>query len=423
MTWIRSWALWQAPRGVILVVLATVAVACASVLWNVEARPSAAGRDWVLLVVLVVVGDVTDRVKERIGRVVRSRAASGGADITVSTDSVWIVVAIVTLPVHLVAVVAVLLSLGTDVRWHRSRPADAPFPLRRLVFNAAIVLTSSTWAAHGYHAVVHVLHGPQAGALPVGGVLLGGLAATLLMGVIQMGTLGLIMIGCGEPVRAVPRLLVSSAPDELGLGSLGLLLAVAWQTDPLLLLAGMPVVMHLQQALLHRQLREATERDPKTGLLSVGHWREQAERALVAGRSRGGEVGVLLLDLDHFKAVNDTYGHLVGDELLVAAAQAMRAAVREGDLVGRFGGEEFVVLLPGADATVAGAVAERLRLAVADLTVTLPDGDGQVQVTASVGGALFPVDGYSLDELLTRADRALYVAKHAGRDRVAFATR
>nr|WP_298456100.1 GGDEF domain-containing protein [uncultured Cellulomonas sp.] len=320
MTWIRRWALWQTPRGVAVIVLATVVAACATVLLHVGAWTSADRHDWLLLAVLVVIGDVTDRVKERLGWVVRSRAGSGGADITVSTDTVWIVVAIVALPVHLVGLLSVLLLLATDVRWHRSRPADAPFPLHRVVFNAAMVATSSSWAAHAYHAVVSALQG-QGEVPPVGAVLLGGLVATLLMDVVQMTTLGLIVVACGEPERVVPRLLVSSAPDELGLGSLGLLLAVAWQTDPLLLLAGMPVVMHLQQALLHRQLREASERDPRTGLLSAGHWRERAERALVTVRARSTPLGVLLVDLDHFKTVNDTHGHLAGDRLLVAAAR------------------------------------------------------------------------------------------------------
>lgn len=422
MTWIRRWTLWQAPRGVIAVVWLTFAVAVATLYGLVASWSAPTVEGWVLLSALVLVGDLSDRVKERIGRVIHARTASGAADITVSTDSVWILAAIVTLPVHLVALLAVLLSLGTDIRWRRSRPADSPFPLHRAMVNAAMVMTSSTCGALAYSTLGGALHAPGTAALPVGAMLLGGLTATVLMVVIQMTTLGLITIACGGPVRAVPRLMWSSMADELGLGSLGLLLAVAYQTDPLLLITGIPVVGHLQQSLLHRQLREAAGHDAKTGLVSADRWQERAERTLSTTRSRQGKLGVLLLDLDHFKHVNDTHGHLVGDDVLTAVAQSMRDAVRADDLVGRFGGEEFVILLPGADATRTAQLAERLRLAVKATEVPAQDGGRSVRVTASVGAAVFPGAGWTLHALLEQADRALYAAKRAGRDRVVLST-
>jgi diguanylate cyclase (GGDEF)-like protein len=114
--------------------------------------------------------------------------------------------------------------------------------------------------------------------------------------------------------------------------------------------------------------------------------------------------------------VNDTHGHLVGDQVLVGVASTLCGQLRDYDVVGRFGGEEFVVLLPGADTVEACRVAERLRGRVRRLAV--PAEDGTVAVTISVGVALFRMHGEDLIELLAAADLALYRAKQSGRDRV-----
>ena len=107
----------------------------------------------------------------------------------------------------------------------------------------------------------------------------------------------------------------------------------------------LPPVLVLHRAVLVHQLAEAARTDLKTGLLNAAAWHTQAERALSRNRRDDSPRGVLVLDLDHFKRVNDTYGHLAGDNVLVAVADALRGEVRDRDLVGRFGGEEFVVLL------------------------------------------------------------------------------
>jgi diguanylate cyclase (GGDEF)-like protein len=133
-------------------------------------------------------------------------------------------------------------------------------------------------------------------------------------------------------------------------------------------------------------------------------------------------MGVLLLDLDHFSHINNTRGHLAGDHALRAVATELRRQVRDGDLVGRWGGEEFVVLLPGADPTAARQVAERIRAAVRAPLTDLPGAvhgtDGDLRITASLGVAAYPAHGATVDELLLAADTALYRAKRNGRDRV-----
>ena len=144
-----------------------------------------------------------------------------------------------------------------------------------------------------------------------------------------------------------------------------------------------------------------------------------------AQRSQGG-AAVLILDLDHFKLVNDRHGHLAGDRVLSSVAAALRAEVRDNDLVGRFGGEEFVIMLPGHegaayDRAELEAVADRIRRRIDELGVEIATPDGPLTVedlSVSVGGATFPHDAADLDGLLEVADSALYAAKRAGRNAV-----
>jgi diguanylate cyclase (GGDEF)-like protein len=133
-----------------------------------------------------------------------------------------------------------------------------------------------------------------------------------------------------------------------------------------------------------------------------------------ASRRRDEPVGACMLDIDRFKSINDTWGHPAGDAVLVAAAARIQAAIRAEDLVGRWGGEEFLVLLVAGSPETVFLVGERARTALAASPIALPDGT-EVTVTVSVGCA--SARGGSPEELIARADGALYRAKHAGRNR------
>jgi diguanylate cyclase (GGDEF)-like protein len=199
--------------------------------------------------------------------------------------------------------------------------------------------------------------------------------------------------------------------------------ATLWTTNPLLVLAAVPPVLLLARSLPPEELLAAARTDPKTGLANASWWRQVADAELARARRAGRPLSVLLVDIDHFKRVNDRYGHLFGDAVLVAVAEALRAATRPWDLVGRFGGEEFVVLLADVDLPTAAEIAERIRRQVAAARCPLDrphlDG-GAVGVTVSIGVAVCePPAG--LPESLEAADAALYRAKAEGRDRVGVA--
>jgi diguanylate cyclase (GGDEF)-like protein len=201
----------------------------------------------------------------------------------------------------------------------------------------------------------------------------------------------------------------------------GLLVAIACVLSPVLLIVALPPVILLQRSLLHQQLRAAARTDAKTGLLNAAAWQREADTEIARVLRSRQSLALLLVDIDHFKQVNDTHGHLAGDQVLAALADVLRQQVRETDVVGRFGGEEFVVLLPGADTAEAIKVAERLRAQVG--TMVTSAADVEVTVTVSIGAALLGQHGDELRALLTAADLALYRAKKAGRNQVCLSDR
>jgi diguanylate cyclase (GGDEF)-like protein len=197
---------------------------------------------------------------------------------------------------------------------------------------------------------------------------------------------------------------------------LGVLVTIACALTPVLILVALPPVMLLQRSLMHQQLQAAARTDAKTGLLNAAAWQREADTEIARANRTGESLALLLIDIDHFKRVNDAHGHLAGDQVLIGVAGTLVSQLREYDVIGRFGGEEFVVLLPGADILEGCRVAERLRNRVRRLSV--PADDESVTVTVSVGVALFRTHGQDLLELLASADLALYRAKKSGRDRI-----
>jgi diguanylate cyclase (GGDEF)-like protein/PAS domain S-box-containing protein len=172
---------------------------------------------------------------------------------------------------------------------------------------------------------------------------------------------------------------------------------------------------------LREALRTQSVRDPLTGLYNRRYLEEVLDREVRRAARAAQSLGVLMIDLDHFKSFNDTYGHDAGDAVLRETGASLTRGIRAEDFVCRFGGEEFVVILPTANLEAAYARAERLRLKMMELSV-LHQGKSMGMLTVSIGVAVFPDHGVSPKELMAAADAALYEAKRGGRNQVGVAS-
>ncbi|WP_460441621.1 GGDEF domain-containing protein [Amycolatopsis stemonae] len=365
--------------------------------------------------VLVALGVAQAEMSRRIERL--RRWMSGQTHINVT--SVWYLAGVVLLPPAWVALLAVVLYTHLWVRvWRQVRTR----PAHRFVASTAWAMLSC-FAASSVLAVSG-LHGSQMQTAR------GLVALCLAAAVFELVNVGLVAAGIYlyTSQRSAADLIGTWEDNafELATLCLGGLAALALVEQPVLVVFVVaPLLLLHRYLLLKQQLQVTAVTDEKTGLLNTAGWHESAvrEHARVLRRgATGSGFAVLMIDLDHFKRINDTYGHLTGDDVLAAVAVAISGSVRQGDTVGRFGGEEFVVLLPGIGRADVLGIAERVRVAVGELNVVISTGSGTVRVSGlsvSIGVAQYPDAGPALDDVLRAADAALYRAKEAGRNRVA----
>jgi len=201
---------------------------------------------------------------------------------------------------------------------------------------------------------------------------------------------------------------------------LGVLITVVVGVNAALAIFAVPTVLLIRRFMMHAQLLAQSRLDTKTGLLNSSTWETEAAAEVARAVRTHSPLAVALIDIDHFKVVNDTHGHLVGDTVLRAVTDAIQEHLRSYDLAGRFGGEEFVVLLPQAREADAISIAERLRTHVEAMTI--PTGkdnepDTYVRLTISVGVAALNENTRELNDLMAAADAAMYIAKQSGRNR------
>ncbi|MFL6122858.1 diguanylate cyclase [Actinophytocola sp.] len=390
-------------------------LAIAFIVFATVTAPGPIGADWLRGATLAVCATVHLQLSRRQEERRRSRKHTVQIDLV----GIWSFAGVVVLPIHL-ALLAIVLS--RTQRWFVARR-----PLYRFTFSTSSVLL----AAVATHETLQSLGVNDWSRLDVpqsftafGVLLLGGLVYFASQAVV-IGA-GAILLSTTRPtIRSV---LGTREDNELEVVTiaLGTVAAILLVNVPAALVIMVAVGVIANRIAEVRQLQEDVRTDPKTGLLNMRGWREVAEREMTRASRDAQQCALLMVDLDHFKNINDTWGHPAGDDVLEYVAHALRSATRASDVIGRFGGEEFVLLLPDADTEEAEAAGERIRQTISELHVPTTDKrGGPVAIserTTSIGVAVYPVHAEALDSLLQAADAAVYEAKEGGRNQVRLAS-
>jgi diguanylate cyclase (GGDEF)-like protein len=402
----RSWELWSLPRDLVRYLILAEVVAG---LWTVTAvlSETVTRPELIRFGVLAVLFAAFQQISPRIERMRIRMADSHQIDMT----SVWTFAGVIALPAGLAALLAVLISVCMAVL--RLRAGIHPY---RQMFLSC--LTGS--------AIVHLSTGQLdrlSGGAGAAGIVL--LAMVVYTAVNTSMIAGAIFLAARPlPVRALFGTAEENALEVATLCLGGMTGLTVVYTPWLTVLSIIPLVV-LQRGALIKQLEVAATTDPKTGLLNAVAWRQIAQKEIARAARDRHTVALMIIDMDRFKAVNDTHGHLVGDAVLVAVAERLTSELRQYDSIGRFGGEEFVAVLPEVDLETARSISHRILTRVRELEVFSPDAPTVPLggFSASIGLALYPDAGADVEGLLHVADSALYAAKSAGRDRVESITR
>lgn len=404
------WALLAMPLPSIGYILSVLAVYGGLAGWEFG-RTAPRGWDIVLFAALMACGAICVEATRRLGQ-----------PVGVSRDLLsawWLPIALLLPPGYALAAPA-LLGLLLYVRVRRG-------PVYRRVFSSAALGLAGASASILFRALAPVApQAPASGWLTYPGPQEGfvrpeqaGLAVCCAVLFAVLNTcLVAVAAWLAEPDARLADMLWDRERMLLDLTEtcVGILVTIACALSPLLLCVALPPVILLQRSLMHQQLKAAARTDAKTGLLNATTWQREADAEIARALRFDEPVALLLADVDHFKRVNDTYGHLAGDDVLRGLSAELRQQVRESDIVGRFGGEEFVILLSKTTPEEALRIAERIRRGSGVIQVLA--GETPVSVTISIGVAVLGVHGRDLFELLAAADLALYRAKEMGRDRV-----
>jgi diguanylate cyclase (GGDEF)-like protein len=365
--------------------------------------------DWIHLLILAGGSMVHVEAARGIERL-REVAAEGIP--YVNLKGMWTFAGALILPPPLAASLIALTYLHSWFRLRRVSP-------HRWFFSAATIVLAAAAAAAALSTITPADYpGYPSGPIGLVAVVTAGLAYWFVNYSLVVGAV-LLSKPDGRAQDALGRL----SDQLIGAGSLGLGVAVAVLLlhEPWSVLVLLLTVLGLHRALLVDQFQAAARKDANTGLANTVFWHDMARKELARSERTKAPLGVLYLDLDHFKTVNDTHGHLAGDEVLRAIADDLRHELRTDDLVGRLGGEEFAVLLPDTTPTDTTLAGERIRRRIEVLRVKVTTDKGSAELdgfTCSVGAATYPAAGHALDEVLLAADTALYAAKNAGRNTV-----
>jgi diguanylate cyclase (GGDEF)-like protein len=415
--WVHSWALWSHPRCAVVLVFAVVVLAAGTTTATAVLVPVGADdltRFAALLCCALVHLETTTSIERR-----RRSAGMDTKRPHLDMRSVWHVAGLLLLPPVLVTAMVLVTAAH---QWLRVRPGGKVRPPHRVVYSTAAILVANQVTT----AVLLPAPGPFPG-IPTGfaGAVLVAAALTLRW-VVNYG-LVVAVIMLSDPAARTIRTVAPRDIQLLEIAANGTAPAVAVMLvhTPAMLPLLLAALIVFHRAVLVHELQDAIRTDEKTGLLNAVAWNRLAAHELSRAERAGSSLGVLMLDLDHFAQVNAVHGHPASDDVLRAVAAALRAEVRAYDHVGRFGGDEFVVALPGVSVEDLCAVGERLRHRISRLAVDLPNSRIRATatgLTASIGAARYPdAAATTMEALLLAADTACYAAKRAGRDRVELA--
>ncbi|HEU5270438.1 MAG TPA: GGDEF domain-containing protein [Jatrophihabitans sp.] len=403
---LRAWEIWATPRAMCAYVLLVEAI----VLPWALLLPLAGGvgtTDLARAGLIAGLAICFEELSIRTARL-RNRLASYSY---VDMNSVWTFGAAVVLPAALIAPLCVVVIGNTWLRHGRS----GGYRIYRQFFAGTVALASCYLA----HAVLLV----EPGRLPITTRPASVLCLCAALAGYMVANAGLLHTAIYLAVRPADlRSLFGSWDDialELATLCLGGMIALALLRSPLLAMLVIPPMYVLQRSVLTKQLEIAATTDAKTGLLNAATWHQVASVELArAERERYG-AALLIIDMDNFKLINDAHGHLTGDDVLKAVADCLAEEMRGYDSVGRFGGEEFVVVLSEVDEFSALTISERLRVRIGSLQVPSRADDSILTgLSCSIGLACYPSHGTDAETLLHAADAAMYAAKRNGRNRV-----
>ncbi len=402
---VRDWAWWQLP-GVLRAYVALVPLAAVALTGFAASQTTWHASDLVkyclLLGCALVSVAATPRIAYTQGALVRDFL------------TVWVLPVAILLPPVYSMVLPVPLYVLTQRRVHRG-------VVYRRVFTAAAIGLCYGGASLVFRAFPASFAG---GAIGTGTHALTwalAVAACEIIGRNGHRFLFLAAIKLSDPtVRLADRELSrESLQADFAEFDLGVLVTLVVGVNPVLAVFAVPSVLLARRFIMHAQLLAQSRIDTKTGLLNASTWEREATVEIARAVRTGSPLAVALVDIDHFKLVNDTYGHLAGDKALRAVTDALRSGLRSYDLAGRFGGEEFVILLPQTREVDALGVAERLRSNIAGMSIPVGDDDTgrSVSLTISVGVAALDGERRELTDMMAAADAALYYAKETGRNR------
>jgi diguanylate cyclase (GGDEF)-like protein len=402
-TAIGRWAIWELPGWLRLFVTGVVLVYAVALTAAVGSGPLHQ-HDLETFGILLGFGVATIELTRRHGE---------PAGLIKDLHGVWFLPAALLLPPLYSLIAPIPLLLLSQFRIRRAL-------VYRRVFTAAAVGLSLGAASVVFHAATHAaaasLAGPQAGqfrwaALAAG---CGGLRTVVNKILVVTAIKG------SEPAASLRQLVWDREViyNDLAELCLSVVMGFAVGHVALMIVFALPFVILLQRSFRHAQLAGEARIDAKTGLLNAATWQREAHTEVTRAVRTGTPLAVAMIDIDHFKSVNDTYGHLAGDAVLASISAAMRGMLRDYDLVGRFGGEEFTVLLPHTLTSEAREIAERLREKLAMIITPVTDGTESVplRITVSIGIASLQDSRRDLEDLLAAADAALYQAKQSGRN-------